>query len=274
MAKIGIIGGTGLDNPEFFQERQEKEVMTPFGKTSDNLILGKINGISCVLLSRHGRKHTINPTNINYRANIWALKEEGCSCIIATTACGSLQDNVHPGDIVLLDQFFDRTTKRVSTFYDGAPTSPLGVCHISMAQPFSSVVRKMLRETLDELGVKNYHPCGTSITIEGPRFSTKAESVFFKSIGAHVINMTTVPEVVLAKEAAIPYASIALVTDYDCWKEDESSHVSVEIVMNQMKANAVLCEKILLAVVPRAAAFDWEPIKREHDEAVRCSTMN
>lgn len=273
MSKIGIIGGTGLDDPDLLQGREEKEVNTPFGKPSDKLIRGKLEGISCVLLSRHDRKHTINPTNINYRANIWALKEEGCDCIIATTACGSLQKNIHPGDVVVLDQFIDRTTKRLSTFYDGAPTSPVGVCHIPMVNPFCAELRKILIQSMKDLGMKNYHPTGTSITVEGPRFSSKAESKWFQSLGASVVNMTTIPEVVLAKEAAIPYASLALVTDYDCWKDDEDSSVSVEMVMEQMKKNAAQGLQILLKAIPQVATYNWGPVKKTYKETLKTATM-
>jgi len=226
-----------------------------------------------VLLSRHDRKHTINPTNINYRANVWALKQEGCDCIIATTACGSLQKNIHPGDVVVLDQFIDRTTKRLSTFFDGAPTSPVGVCHIPMVNPFSSDLRKILIHALKDIGTKNYHPTGTSITVEGPRFSSKAESKWFQSLGASIVNMTTIPEVVLANEAAIPYASLALVTDYDCWKDDEDGSVNVEMVMEQMKKNAALGLQVLLKAIPRVAAFNWEPVKRIYQETLKTATM-
>lgn len=273
MAKIGIIGGTGLDNPSLLQERQEKEVNTPYGKPSDKLILGKVGGVSCVLLARHGRKHDKSPTNVNYRANIWALKQEGCDCIIATNACGSLKEEIPPGDIVLLDQFIDRTTHRISTFYDGAETSPVGVCHIPMAQPFSSELRKILSETFEDLGLKNCHLKGTIVTIEGPRFSSKAESNVYRMYGGSVIGMTTVPEVILAKEAALPYATIALITDYDCWKDDEESNVNVDVVTKQMTKNSELALKILLKAIPVVAEYNWDPVKKAAEEVVKISTM-
>merc|ERR1711976_975174 len=162
--KIGIIGGTGLDNPDFIESRQEKYVDTPFGKPSDALILGKIKGVDCVILARHDRKHTLMPTNISYRANIWALKEEGCTHLVVTTACGSLQEKYEPGHIVLLDQFIDRTTKRAQSFYDGQPESPAGVCHVQIADPFCKDLRKLLIETATELGMA-FHPKGTNVTI-------------------------------------------------------------------------------------------------------------
>ncbi|NXW09497.1 MTAP phosphorylase, partial [Fregetta grallaria] len=204
--KIGIIGGTGLDDPDILEGRTEKYVDTPYGKPSDALILGKIKNVDCVLLARHGRHHTIMPSNVNYRANIWALKEENCSHVLVTTACGSLREEIQPGDLVIIDQFIDRTTKRHCTLYDGQHSTLSGV----------------LIETAKKLGLQ-CHSKGTVITIEGPRFSSRAESLMFRSWGADVINMTTVPEVILAKEAGMSYASIAMATDYDCWKEHEEA---------------------------------------------------
>nr|KAF6314992.1 hypothetical protein mMyoMyo1_013422 [Myotis myotis] len=141
--KIGIIGGTGLDDPEILEGRTEKYVDTPFGKPSDALILGKIKNVDCVLLARHGRQHTIMPSNVNHQANIWALKEEGCTHVIVTTACGSLREEIQPGDIVIIDQFIDRTTTRPQTFYDGSHSCARGVCHIPMAEPFCPKTREV-----------------------------------------------------------------------------------------------------------------------------------
>jgi len=207
---IGIIGGSGLDDPKILKDAKEIEVDTPFGKPSSPLTLGKIEGKEVVLLARHGRKHTIMPTNVNFRANIHALKEQGCTAILATTACGSLKEEIKPGDLVILDQFIDRTTKRACTFYEKDK-----VCHIAMAEPFCSKLRKLLIENAKELKLK-HHEKGTMITIEGPRFSTKAESKMFIKWGADVINMSTVPEVVLAREAGICYASKLLLNISIC----------------------------------------------------------
>ncbi|KAA8594737.1 hypothetical protein FQN60_011872 [Etheostoma spectabile] len=220
--KIGIIGGSGLDDPDILEGRTERYVDTPYGKPSDALILGKIKNVECVLLARHGRQHTIMPSNVNYQANIWALREEGCTHLLVTTACGSLREEIQPGDIVIIDQFIDRTTKRAQTLYDGQSTSPPGVSHIPMAEPFCNRTREVLVEVARSLGVK-CHVRGTMLSIEGPRFSSRAESLMFRQWGADVINMTTVPEVVLAKEAGLCYASIAMATDYDCWKEHEEA---------------------------------------------------
>uniref|UniRef100_A0A8C5RX15 Purine nucleoside phosphorylase n=1 Tax=Laticauda laticaudata TaxID=8630 RepID=A0A8C5RX15_LATLA len=223
---IGIIGGTGLDDPEILEGRTEKHIDTPYGKPSDALISGKIKNIDCVLLSRHGRHHSIMPTNINFRANMWALKEEGCTHLLVTTACGSLREDIQPGDLVIIDQFIDWTTKRHLTFYDGTNSCLPGVCHVSMAEPFCAKTREVLLDVAKKLGIK-CHSKGTVITVEGPRFSSRAESLMFRSCGADVINMTTVPEVILAKEAGICYASIAMATDYDCWKEHEETVMCV-----------------------------------------------
>ncbi|XP_055207488.2 S-methyl-5'-thioadenosine phosphorylase isoform X5 [Gorilla gorilla gorilla] len=230
--KIGIIGGTGLDDPEILEGRTEKYVDTPFGKPSDALILGKIKNVDCVLLARHGRQHTIMPSKVNYQANIWALKEEGCTHVIVTTACGSLREEIQPGDIVIIDQFIDRTTMRPQSFYDGSHSCARGVCHIPMAEPFCPKTREVLIETAKKLGLR-CHSKGTMVTIEGPRFSSRAESFMFRTWGADVINMTTVPEVVLAKEAGICYASIAMATDYDCWKEHEEAMIKFQMILSE-----------------------------------------
>ncbi|KAG8506091.1 S-methyl-5'-thioadenosine phosphorylase [Galemys pyrenaicus] len=253
--KIGIIGGTGLDDPEILEGRTEKYVDTPFGKPSDALILGKIKNVDCVLLARHGRHHTIMPSNVNYQANIWALKEEGCTHIIVTTACGSLREEIQPGDIIIIDQFIDRTDKRSQTFYDGSHPCARGVCHIPMAEPFCPKTREVLIETTKKLGLR-CHPRGTMVTIEGPRFSSRAESFMFRIWGADVINMTTVPEVVLAKEAGICYASIAMATDYDCWKEHEEA-VSVDRVLKTLKENANKAKSLLLTTIPQIGSMEW-----------------
>ncbi|OXA42921.1 S-methyl-5'-thioadenosine phosphorylase [Folsomia candida] len=192
---IGIIGGTGLDNPDLLEARREEYVETVFGKPSDALIHGKIGGVECVILARHGRKHDVSPTNVNYRANIWALKEAGCTHIIASTACGSLKEEIVPGDLVILDSFIDRTSKRELTFFDQkTPGGPSGICHIPMEHAYDDATRKILMQTAKELGIK-FHPSGTSVCVEGPRFSTRAESNVFRSWGAATVNMTTVPEV-------------------------------------------------------------------------------
>ncbi|XP_075443759.1 S-methyl-5'-thioadenosine phosphorylase [Ascaphus truei] len=271
LVKVGIIGGSGLDDPDILEGRTEKYVDTPFGKPSDALVLGKIKNVDCVLLARHGRQHTIAPTNVNFRANIWALKAEGCTHILVTTACGSLREEIQPGDIVVIDQFIDRTTKRHQTFFDGGPSCLPGVCHIPMADPFCSKTREVLIDISKKLGIK-CHSKGTMIIIEGPRFSSRAESLMFRLWGADVINMTTVPEVVLAKEAGICYASIAMATDYDCWKEHEEA-VSVDRVLKTLKENANKATSILLTAIPQIAAMDWTDILHNMKSTVQMSVM-
>ena len=167
---------------------------------------------------------------VNYRANIWALKQEGCTHIIVTTACGSLREHIHPGDIVILDQFIDRTFKREPSFYDGNPTSPNGICHLQMDRPFCEKTQQILIRAAKYLEL-NVHEKGVAVTIEGPRFSTKAESLMFRSWGGDVVNMTTVPEACLAKEVGLCYASIALPTDYDSWR-DEGEPVSTIVLLS------------------------------------------
>jgi len=231
------------------KDAKEIYVKTKFGNPSSHLTTGKMKDVDVVILARHGKNHTINPSNVNYRANIMALKEQGCTYIIATTACGSLREEIHPGHLVFCDQFIDRTTKRASTFYDSDK-----VCHIPMAEPFCKKIRSLLSETASELKLE-HHNKGTIITIEGPRFSTKAESNLFRQWNADVINMSTVPEVVLAREAGICYAIIAMSTDYDCWKKNEDG-VNIKMILQTMKQNAENVKNLLIATIPKIIYFD------------------
>lgn len=227
MVKIGIIGGSGLDNPDILKDTSEKEVTTAYGKPTSSLKLGKIHDIDVVLLARHGREHTIPPTQVNYRANIQALKNEGCTHILATTACGSLREEIGRGDLVILDQFIDFTRLRKVSFFEEFP--PGDAKHTAMAYPYSEDLRSLLIESAKELNLK-FHERGTVVTIEGPRFSTRAESEMFRIWGADVINMSIAPETILANEAGIPYAAVAMSTDYDCWKDDEAPVTWAEIL--------------------------------------------
>jgi 5'-methylthioadenosine phosphorylase len=218
MTKIAIIGGSGLENPDILKSPKIIEVNTPFGKPTSKLTTGKIGDLDVVILSRHGKKHTIPPTQVNNRANIWALKEQKCDFILATTACGSLREEIGRGDLVILDQFIDFTKHRKTTFFD--EFKPGEMKHTPMSQPFDSKLRNLLIQSCKELELK-FHKTGTVISIEGPRFSTRAESNMFRLWGADVINMSVAPEAILANEIGIPYAVIAMSTDYDCWKTDE-----------------------------------------------------
>lgn len=249
--KIGIIGGSGLDDPKLLQDYKEIEVSTPFGKPSSLLTVGKLGGVDVVIIARHGKKHTIMPSNVPYQANIWALKEQGCTHILATSACGSLREEIKPGHLVLPDQFIDRTTKRKTTFYEKDK-----VCHIPMAEPFCPKLRKILSEAANELDL-TLHAKGTVITIEGPRFSTRAESRMFRQWGADIINMSTVPEVALAREAGICYQVIAMSTDYDCWHQSEEA-VDISMVLETMKKNAENVKKLLLAAIPKIRHTDCD----------------
>jgi len=236
--KIGIIGGSGMDDPNLLLDPNAVDMDTPYGKPSDKLICGTIKDTEVVILARHAKDHSISPTKIPFLANIWALKNIGCTHILATTACGSLRDYLVPGDLVFIDQFIDWTKLRKLSFFEDE------VVHTPMAEPFDSHMRIKLADTAKKLGYK-YHDRGTMITIEGPRFSTKAESFLFRSMGADLINMSTVPEAPLANELGIPYQSIAMVTDYDCWKENEES-VTFEMILKRMKENA---DKVINLIV-------------------------
>ncbi|MBN1698501.1 MAG: S-methyl-5'-thioadenosine phosphorylase [Spirochaetales bacterium] len=247
MAKIGIIGGSGLDNPAILENEKNKKVSTPYGKPTSDLKCGTIKGVDIVLLARHGREHTVPPTQVNFRANIAALKEEGCTHIIATTAVGSLREEIGRGHLVILDQFIDFTRLRNLSFFDEfEPHKPK---HTPMAEPFSKELRKLLVAGCRELAVP-FHEKGTVVTIEGPRFSTKAESHMFRSWGADVINMSIAPEAALANEAGIPYAAVAMSTDYDCWKEDEEP-VTWEQILEIFGRNVDKVTRLLVEVIPR-----------------------
>lgn len=201
------------------------------------------------IIPRHGAHHHIPPSMVNARANIWALKHLGCTHVIATTACGSLREEIKPGDIVFPDQFIDRTTKRHQSFYEGHE-----FCHIGMADPFCPTLRGILIASAKEKHIA-HHERGTVLTIEGPRFSTKAESNLFRQWGCDLINMTTVPEVVLAREAELCYAQIALATDYDCWHEAETA-VSIELILSRLKEFSKHFNDLLLKAIPKITDVD------------------
>ncbi|TKB23124.1 S-methyl-5'-thioadenosine phosphorylase [Desulfopila sp. IMCC35006] len=244
MLKIGIIGGSGLDDPDILLEPKEVEVDTEYGKPSSSLMAGKIGGVETVILARHGRNHQYSPGQVNNRANIMALKKIGVSHIIATTACGSLRAEIDRGHLVILDQFIDFTRFRKNTFFDSFVG---GVHHTTMARPFDEELRGTLFDTGLALGL-NLHPKGCVVTIEGPRFSTVAESQMFRLWGADVINMSTAPEAMLANEAEIPYAAVAMSTDYDCWKLDEQP-VTWDEIIAVFQQNADNVKKLLVKVI-------------------------
>ena len=248
MTKFGIIGGSGLDNPDILQNAQDLEIDTPYGKPTSLLKSGQIAGKQVYLLARHGRRHTIPPTQVNYRANIYALREQGCDFILATTAVGSLREEIDRGHLVILDQFIDFTRHRSTTFHERFdPHSPT---HTPMADPFSEYLRDILIGVCKELGIP-HHERGTVVTIEGPRFSTRAESFMFRTLGADVVNMSIAPEAALSNEAGIPYAAVAMSTDYDCWKQDEKP-VTWEEVLRIFEDNAQKVTSVLLETIKRA----------------------
>lgn len=244
--KLGIIGGSGLDDPEILENPQKIKTETLYGSPSSSLTTGKIGGVDTLILARHGRRHQFSPTQVNNRANIMALKNAGVTHIIATTACGSLKEKIKRGDLVILDQFIDFTRFRQNTFADSFET---GAVHTPMAHPFDEKLRESLFATATELGL-NVHPAGCVVTIEGPRFSTVAESKMFKMWGADVINMSVAPEAMLAGEAHIPYAAVAMSTDYDSWKEDEEP-VTWEEVLKVFNSNADNVKQLLIKVIEK-----------------------
>jgi len=247
MAIIGIIGGSGLDNPEILSNPRDEAVSTPYGEPSSALKHGTIDGVRVALLARHGREHTIPPTQVNYRANIAALKAAGCTHIIATTAVGSLREEIRRGDLIIIDQFIDFTKQRKMTFHESfAPHTPE---HCPMADPYDASLRKLLVDECQRLGYA-FHERGTVVTIEGPRFSTRAESDMFRILGADIINMSVATETALANEAGIPYAAVAMSTDYDCWRRDEEP-VSWEAVLKVFSENAAKVTSLLINCIPR-----------------------
>lgn len=243
--KIGLIGGSGLEKLDILEQRKEIEIATAYGAPSSTLFNGQLGNCELFILSRHNRDHSIPPTQVNNRANIAALHEAGCDAIIATTACGSLRDEIRPGDLVIADQFIDFTRHRVNTFHDIFENGNL--IHAAMGDPFSEELREKLIASAKELGLP-CHPAGTIVTIEGPRFSTRAESKMFRFLGADIINMSIAPEAALAFEAGIPYAVIALSTDYDSWKAD-ASPVTWEEVLRVFEENVRRVTNLLIHLI-------------------------
>jgi len=244
--KIGIIGGSGLEKGDILQEIQEIDVNTPYGQPSSKIKKGIFQNAEIYILSRHGFEHEITPTNVNNRANIKALKDLGCKYILATTAVGSLKEEIKPGNLVILNQFIDLTKHRKTTFFEDFKG---GEKHTSLADPFSEILRNYLNKSCEELNLP-HHKKGTVITIEGPRFSTRAESNMFRQWQADVINMSTAPEATLAKETGLEYAAIAMSTDYDCWKTGEEN-VTHDLVMKVMEQNAENVKKVIIKTIKK-----------------------
>jgi 5'-methylthioadenosine phosphorylase len=249
---IGIIGGTGLYDIDGFTNREEVTVATPFGDPSDKIVSGELAGRRVFFLPRHGRGHRIMPTEINHRANIYALRSLGVRFIICVTAVGSLKEMYHPRDILLPDQFFDRTSRRESHTFFGRGI----VAHVALADPISPGLRSLLAEEARAAGA-TVHDGGTYVCMDGPAFSTRAESNAHRQLGFDVIGMTNLPEAKLAREAEIALATLAMVTDYDCWKTDEA-HVTVDAIIGHLHANAGRAKEIIARVIRRIPRMaDW-----------------
>lgn len=244
MIRVGIIGGSGLDDPDILENCKRIEADTPYGPPSSEIMAGLINDTQVLILARHGRKHQYSPTQVNNRANIHTLKQAGATHILATTACGSLRQEIGRGHFVILDQFIDFTRFRKNTFIDSFEQ---GAVHTAMAHPFDECLRNVLHKSATDLGL-SAHDKGCVVTIEGPRFSTVAESNMFRLWGADVINMSTAPEAMLANEAGIPYAAVAMATDYDCWKQDEAP-VTWDEILSVFNKNADKVKQLLVKAV-------------------------
>jgi 5'-methylthioadenosine phosphorylase len=243
---VGVIGGSGLYDIEGLTATRSIRVRTPFGAPSDAITVGLLEGIRVAFLSRHGQGHLLNPSGINYRANIFALKSLGVSHVISISAVGSMKESIQPGDVVVPDQFIDLTKRRVSTFFDNGI-----VAHVAFGEPVCAELGQVLLSAGEKVGAK-LHRSGTYLCMEGPQFSTKAESRLYRQWGVDVIGMTNMPEAKLAREAELCYATVALVTDYDCWHETEEA-VTVEAVLATLHRNVALAKEILRVVMPSFA---------------------
>jgi len=251
MAKVGVIGGSGLYEMEGLSNVEKIEIMdTPFGPPSSHFISGQLDGVDVVFLSRHGKGHRISPSDINYRANIFELKKLGVDAILSVSAVGSLKEEIKPLDFVVPDQFVDRTNKtRQATFFtDGI------VAHVSFADPISPEIAKVIVESAKEVGA-TVHEGGTYLNMEGPQFSTKAESKLYRSWGMDIIGMTNIVEAKLAREAEISYATLAAVTDYDCWHESHES-VTVEMIIENLTKNVSKAKEILKIAIPKVGKIE------------------
>ena len=245
--KLGVIGGSGVYDMEALTDIEERSIQTPYGNTSDSIVIGSLAGTRVAFLPRHGRGHRLTPTEVPYRANIWALKSLGVERIISVSACGSMKEAYAPRDIVIPDQIYDNTKKRDYSFFGEGL-----VAHLSIAEPFCPHLSHQLFQAAGEQG-GNVHMGGTFVIIEGPRFSTRSESSIYRSWGVDIIGMTAVPEAQLAREAEICYATMAHITDYDVWHEEEES-VNVEMLIENLMANAALSKRTIEALVPRLTA--------------------
>ncbi|KZC06551.1 S-methyl-5'-thioadenosine phosphorylase, partial [Dufourea novaeangliae] len=258
---IGIIGGSGLDDPHnqvvtSLTATAREEAKNDFGLPSGDLYQGNINGVDVVLLSRHGPGHRLSPTAVNYRANIEALRLVGCTHILASAACGSLQESICRGQLLVPDGFIDRTISRIATFYDGTSSKYSGVCHMPMEPAFDPETSQILFEVGTKLGY-NIKKGGTIVAIEGPRFSSKAESNMLRLWGGDLVGMTTCPEVYLAKEAGLLYAVIAMATDYDCWRGSEDTVHAADVIA-VFKQNVNKVTNLLVKAIELIGERNWD----------------
>ena len=242
---IGVIGGSGLYELEALEDRRELRISTPFGEPSDVLVTGVIGDVRYVFLPRHGRGHVLPPSRINYRANVLALKLAGAEQLVSVSAVGSMKEHIHPGHMVIVDQFLDRTRHRVDTFFD----EPGLVAHVGFSDPVDPALASAHHDAAVEAGA-TVHPGGTYVCIEGPQFSSRAESLGFRSMGVDVIGMTNMPEARLAREAELPYATLAMATDFDCWHPGHEA-VTVDQVLDVMRHNVEVAKRILVALAAR-----------------------
>jgi 5'-methylthioadenosine phosphorylase len=240
---VGVIGGSGLYEIEGLSDVREVTLSTPFGAPSDALVEGRLGGVRMVFLPRHGRGHRILPSEINFRANIWSLKRLGVTRILSLSAVGSMREDIAPGDFVLVDQFIDRTRHRPDTFFGGGV-----VAHVSFADPVCAELRGVLRQAAGRGALKT-HDGGTYLNMEGPQFSTRAESQLYRKWGVDVIGMTNLQEAKLAREAEICYATVAMATDYDCWHA-EAGEVSIEAIIAVMQRNVQAARALIRDTVP------------------------
>jgi 5'-methylthioadenosine phosphorylase len=241
-----VIGGSGLYDIDGLKSVRRVQVRTPFGAPSDAITVGTLQGVAVAFLSRHGRGHRLNPSEINYRANIYALKSLGVTRVISVSAVGSMKESIRPGDIVMPDQFIDLTKRRTSTFFEGGM-----VAHVAFGEPICGSLARNILSAGQQVGA-TLHRGGTYLCMEGPQFSTKAESRLYRQWGVDVIGMTNMPEAKLAREAELCYATMALVTDYDCWHETEEA-VTVEAILDTLHQNVALAKRIVRAVMPSLA---------------------
>lgn len=249
--RIGVIGGSGLYEMPGFSNKREVTMATPFGAPSDAYVVGQLGGQTVAFLSRHGRGHKVNPSEVNYRANVFGMKKLGVQWIISVSACGSLKEEIVPGHMVLIDQFIDRTVQRPATFYEKGI-----VAHVPFAEPICGVLKNQLETACKKLNV-DHHVGGCYVNMEGPVFSTIAESNMHRSWGCSVVGMTNMTEARLAREAEISFATLAMATDYDCWREGHDA-VTVEFVVKTAMANVAKAKKIVETAIPLIAAYDGE----------------